>query len=513
MVNSLQASTAGLAIVDQARQRRGWTKTSTARWWQDAHTSRATLRRFWQGERIQREIFIAICAVVGISNWEAIAEPADLPVSNPTTVSTDSPPDTVYLDLDEAPDLESFYGRSQELQQLEQWIVQERCRLVAIAGMGGIGKTSLALALVDRIQANFESVIWRSMQPVHSSSGHRDNLFNLVASLLISLDQTASGSFSEIITNFSQYLRQHRCLLILDGLDSLWETQAKLEVFNQIFQRLSQTRHQSCLLLTSRGQLPTLELNTETSRSLHLQGLKQSEAYQLLQARGLPGNELGLSTLIRLYRGNPLALKIVTPLIQSAFNSNVAAFLNQNILTVGNRLRTILQQQIAQITQLEQDILYWLCIWQEPVSFCRLQSHFLLSPDPTALLEGLIALEQRSLVEKWFSSGEPCFGLQPLVMKVGTDVLIEQAIQELCQAIGSNDIQPLKVVRTHWLLRPGTDDIAGDRILTQLREKLWQVYGPSLSRVLQQILLLLKDQAPLAIGYSGCNLMALLQHL
>ncbi|MBD3559453.1 hypothetical protein H6S82_11350, partial [Planktothrix sp. FACHB-1355] len=49
MSNSLSASTEGLAIVDKARQRRGWTKTSTARWWQDAHTSRATLRRFWQG--------------------------------------------------------------------------------------------------------------------------------------------------------------------------------------------------------------------------------------------------------------------------------------------------------------------------------------------------------------------------------------------------------------------------------------------------------------------------------
>lgn len=47
---SLSASTAGLAIIDKAQLRLGWTKTSTAHWWQDAHTSRATLRRFWQGD-------------------------------------------------------------------------------------------------------------------------------------------------------------------------------------------------------------------------------------------------------------------------------------------------------------------------------------------------------------------------------------------------------------------------------------------------------------------------------
>jgi hypothetical protein len=36
--------------------------------------------------------------------------------------------------------LSSFYGRTQELDTLTQWIVQDQCRLVAILGMGGIRK-------------------------------------------------------------------------------------------------------------------------------------------------------------------------------------------------------------------------------------------------------------------------------------------------------------------------------------------------------------------------------------
>lgn len=49
-----------------------------------------------------------------------------------------------------------FYGRTTELLELEQWIVQERCRLVTILDMGGIGKTVLCVKLAERIQEHFE---------------------------------------------------------------------------------------------------------------------------------------------------------------------------------------------------------------------------------------------------------------------------------------------------------------------------------------------------------------------
>jgi hypothetical protein len=60
------------------------------------------------------------------------------------------------------------------------------------------------------------------------------------------------------------------------------------------------------------------------------------------------------------------------------------------------------------------------------------------------------------------------------------------------------------------LLRPGTDDVTGDRILTQLRKKLWHLYGATLPQILNQILLLLKGQSPLAMGYIGSNIAILL---
>jgi len=494
MQNSLSASTAGLAIVDKARQRRGWTKTSTARWWQDAHTSRATLRRFWQGDRIQKEIFIAICQAVGINNWEAVADTTE--IDDPILDLA-----TPYLDWNEAPDIESFYGRTQELAQLEQWITSADGKIINIVGIGGIGKTALALAIADRIQSQFNWLIWRSLQTAPS-------LISLLDSLVNALAQTVVSDIPQGTAQLIHCLQQHRCLLILDG----WDTVLTAE-YSQFLQQLSRTRHQSCLLITSREQLTALETDRKTVHCLKLQGLPKTDASELLQSRGFTGKELGLSALIRLYRGNPLALKLVIPLIQSIFAGNIAAFLNQNTLIIGDRLRTILKQQFEQLSDLERDILYWLAIWQEPISFCRLQTHFLISLDPTAVLAGIASLERRSLLEKWIGEGESSFTLQPLVRKAVTDELVEHATQEIERVVQTNDIRHFQVLRTHWLLRPGTDDIAGDRILHQLREKLWRVYGATLPQTLQQILLHLKDLTPLAIGYIACNLIVILQQL
>jgi hypothetical protein len=93
MASSLRASAAGLAWVDQARHRKGWTKTWTAVWWESAYTSQATLRRFWRGLAIQREPFIAICEAVGV-NWETIADLStgtelDVPLPESSFASTD----------------------------------------------------------------------------------------------------------------------------------------------------------------------------------------------------------------------------------------------------------------------------------------------------------------------------------------------------------------------------------------------------------------------------------------
>ena len=73
MAATVRASDKGLEIVDKARCKKGWAKSGQV--FADlAHTTSATLRRFWAGLAIQSSTFQSICVAVGIEDWESIAD-------------------------------------------------------------------------------------------------------------------------------------------------------------------------------------------------------------------------------------------------------------------------------------------------------------------------------------------------------------------------------------------------------------------------------------------------------
>src|SRR5579864_540212 len=58
----------------------------------------------------------------------------------------------------------NLYGREQEQAMLTQWVIQERCQVVRVLGIGGIGKSALSISLMYSLAKHFEVVIFRSLR-------------------------------------------------------------------------------------------------------------------------------------------------------------------------------------------------------------------------------------------------------------------------------------------------------------------------------------------------------------
>ncbi|MGB3513058.1 MAG: ATP-binding protein [Microcoleaceae cyanobacterium] len=172
-----------------------------------------------------------------------------------------------YKDIREAPEVGKRYGRVKEISTLENWILQENSRLIGILGMSGIGKTTLSRHLLERRQENFDYIIWKNLY-------HAPDLSTLTTQLILSLSNQSlinlplletteknlllDLDLEVLLSIFYEYLRDYRCLIILDNVQTtLAENkfagnyQNQFKNYGEFFKNIGELSHQSCLIFNS----------------------------------------------------------------------------------------------------------------------------------------------------------------------------------------------------------------------------------------------------------------------
>lgn len=535
-MKTLKASASGLIRIKEARKQKGWS-VNDYQWleaasqvlgnaWQETGVfaigiSEGTWKRFLAGKQaINAEAFQAYCQVLDIA-WEDVIESSTNEQLAKGSPDSDQNLEAIVYDWQDAPDISVFYGRHEELNRVKHWIIQEKCQLITLLGMGGIGKTTLATKLARELVEAFQGVIWRSLRNAPSLEELLKELIQVVSHQQEMIPPQPEQQTLLLL----EYLQQSSVLLVFDNVESILRSRDRqgrfregYEAYDQFLRYLAETPHQSCLLLTSREKphgLAQFEGNHLPVRSLQLSGVPTEVARSLFLVKGtFSGSDGEWQTLVSRYGGNPLALKIVATSVQDFFGSSISQFLDmqQQGVLIFDDIRDLLAQQFQRLTALEQEMMYWLAINREPISLQELQQDLLGKVSLSSLMEGLNGLQRRSLIEQSGNSHQATFTQQPVVMEYVINRLLEQVATEIREG-KIQQKQPLFV--THALMKAQAKDYIRETqvilILKPLIEQLTTELGEAtLQSRLMEILAQLRGKPSQQTGYAGGNFLNLM---
>lgn len=347
---SYRLSDEGLLRIEHARTKKGWDKQEQI-WADAAHVSLATLRRFLErptlhGRKIgiRQGYFASLCQVVGIADWKSLAEPGNVPVDDSDVGSS-----TGEIALEEhciAYDRAIWVGRGNLINDLAGKL-QNRCRLLVIVGITGIGKTALA----ERTLIELQRMGGLNKLPIHENlddEGKAYDFTSFAIRLLETCGQIASpqekSSPAMLLSRLIRYLERASEVIVIDSSERLLEgnelegwNEFKDKWFIKFFQNiLSSDTFKSRFILTSQdfpGDIQSAgDRYQQRWHSTKISGLTEGSQIQLFEKVGIdldsqPTTENYVIRIGKAYEGHPLALKIIAREIFShPFSGNITAY-------------------------------------------------------------------------------------------------------------------------------------------------------------------------------------------
>ena len=300
-----------------------------------------------------------------------------------------------------------FWGRAEELTCLQSWLTAKCYRVIAILGMGGMGKTALAmqcaLSMQQGIKPEFDGLLWRSLQYAPSVD---DLLSDLLQAITGQSPEELPPSPTTKLRGLLCHLRHHRYLIALDEWDALLQRDLSHRchdecTYHDLLQTLLEEPHQSCVLLTSREkpvELLAQDGDGQPGRSLTLRSWETTAVQSLFNAADVYLSAPMAKRLMDQYSGNVLALKSVASAVRDVFHHDATAIFTQDPLIFG-AIETILEQHIRQLSPSELDMLYVLANHPHGCTLEQLKTHLAPIVPRHQVLETILGLQSKAMIE------------------------------------------------------------------------------------------------------------------
>ncbi|NER83622.1 MAG: hypothetical protein F6K42_29560, partial [Leptolyngbya sp. SIO1D8] len=254
------------------------------------------------------------------------------------------------------------------------------------------------------------------------------------------------------------------------------------------------------------------------ARSLIVTGLSYAESQTLLTGIGkFTGATQDWQVLNDRYAGNPLALKISALFAQEFFSGNLSQFLEflGQSSFIFDDIRDLLERQFQRLSEPEKAVMIWLAIAREPITLQQLRDDLVHTIAPHELLQVLVALCHRALVERQDTQ----FTQQPVVMEYITHYVVEQVSQQIFDWQGEGSGTEINMLCQYALIQMQAKEYVRETqirlILQPIVEALITRYGhvSTIEQRLKQILQAMRRLSPSWVSYGPGNLINILRHL
>ncbi|GAA4484430.1 hypothetical protein GCM10023094_37600 [Rhodococcus olei] len=335
-------------------------------------------------------------------------------------------------------ELTSFVGRRTELSEVRNALAESR--LVTLAGIGGVGKTRLALRAASKVRRDFAGGAWLVQLGELSDASL---VVDVVASTL-RLRNQGGRPMLEVLVDF---LSTRRLLLVLDNCEQVVEAVAELA--ESLLRACPEVR----ILATSRevlgidgeSVLPVAPLEfPDPTSAPSLRELTRYDALTLFAERGVaavPGFELTEDNLLTVARicsrldGLPLAIELAAARLRVMSSDQILRRLDDRfaLLTGGRRgapsrhqtLRWCVGWSYDLCTQAEQQLWGRLSVFAETFDLDAAERVCGSDLDPQELLDLLSALVDKSILIRGETDGAVRFKLLGAVLDYGRERIEE----------------------------------------------------------------------------------------